>query len=61
MSSNTPCVMMPSFQAATAPVRAPAEVTSSAASFPFHIFPSQKMWQRASTCVVAYPWKTSPM
>ena len=53
MSSSTPRVMMPSFQAATAPVRAPAEVTSSAAFLPFHMRPSQKMWQSASTCVVA--------
>ena len=53
MSSSTPRVMMPSFQAATSPERAPAEVTSVAASLPFHILPSQKMWQRASTWVVA--------
>ena len=43
---------MPLLQASTEPDFAPFGVTSELA-LPFHIFPFQKMWQRASTWVVA--------
>ena len=52
MLMSTPRVLMPLLQASIAPDLAPIESTS-LIGLPFHILPSQKMWQSASMCVVA--------